>query len=33
MASSSQLSWLRALPLVFVGIWSTGFIVARYGMP
>ena len=33
MASSSQLSWLRAMPLVFVGIWSTGFIVARYGMP
>lgn len=33
MASSSQLSWLRAMPIVFVGIWSTGFIVARYGMP
>ena len=25
--------WLRAMPLVFVLIWSTGFIVARYGMP
>jgi drug/metabolite transporter (DMT)-like permease len=25
--------WLRAVPLVFVLIWSTGFIVARYGMP
>ncbi|AKJ28741.1 DMT family transporter [Caldimonas brevitalea] len=24
---------LRAVPLVFVLIWSTGFIVARYGMP
>ena len=24
---------LRAMPLVFVLIWSTGFIVARYGMP
>ena len=24
---------LRAMPLVFVMIWSTGFIVARYGMP
>lgn len=23
----------RAMPLVFVLIWSTGFIVARYGMP
>jgi drug/metabolite transporter (DMT)-like permease len=33
MANSSQLSWLRAMPIVFVGIWSTGFIVARYGMP
>jgi drug/metabolite transporter (DMT)-like permease len=26
-------SWLRAMPWVFVLIWSTGFIVARYGMP
>ena len=25
--------WLRAMPGVFVLIWSTGFIVARYGMP
>lgn len=25
--------WLRATPAVFVLIWSTGFIVARYGMP
>lgn len=24
---------VRAMPLVFVLIWSTGFIVARYGMP
>ncbi|MDN6887207.1 DMT family transporter [Variovorax sp. CAN2819] len=24
--------WLRAMPAVFVLIWSTGFIVARYGM-
>lgn len=24
---------LRAMPAVFVAIWSTGFIVARYGMP
>lgn len=24
---------LRAMPLVFVLVWSTGFIVARYGMP
>jgi drug/metabolite transporter (DMT)-like permease len=26
-------AWLRAMPLVFVLIWSTGFIVARFGMP
>ncbi len=26
-------NWLRAMPWVFVLIWSTGFIVARYGMP
>jgi drug/metabolite transporter (DMT)-like permease len=25
--------WLRAMPGVFVLIWSTGFIVARFGMP
>ena len=25
--------WLRWMPAVFVLIWSTGFIVARYGMP
>lgn len=24
---------IRAMPMVFVVIWSTGFIVARYGMP
>ncbi len=24
---------IRAMPIVFVLIWSTGFIVARYGMP
>ena len=24
---------LRSMPMVFVLIWSTGFIVARYGMP
>ena len=26
-------AWVRATPAVFVLIWSTGFIVARYGMP
>ena len=31
--TSSDSGWLRAMPAVFVLIWSTGFIVARYGMP
>ncbi len=26
-------AWIKAMPWVFVLIWSTGFIVARYGMP
>ncbi|MBL8346364.1 MAG: DMT family transporter [Rubrivivax sp.] len=26
-------AWLAAMPAVFVLIWSTGFVVARYGMP
>jgi drug/metabolite transporter (DMT)-like permease len=26
-------AWLRAAPAVFVLIWSTGFVVARFGMP
>lgn len=25
--------WLQAMPVVFVLIWSTGFVVARYAMP
>lgn len=32
-APASDNAWLRAMPWVFVLIWSTGFIVARYGMP
>ena len=32
-ASAREAGWLRAMPAVFVLIWSTGFIVARYGMP
>lgn len=32
-ASPERAALLRAMPLVFVLIWSTGFIVARYGMP
>jgi drug/metabolite transporter (DMT)-like permease len=31
--SARQDALLRAMPAVFVLIWSTGFIVARYGMP
>ena len=31
--SDDRNAWLRAMPWVFVLIWSTGFIVARYGMP
>ena len=31
--SPETTAWLRAMPVVFVMIWSTGFIVARYGMP
>ncbi len=33
MSGSSSTAWVRAMPAVFVLIWSTGFIVARYGMP
>jgi len=32
-SSLSSAAWLRAMPAVFVLIWSTGFIVARFGMP
>jgi drug/metabolite transporter (DMT)-like permease len=28
-----SVSFVRAMPVVFVLIWSTGFVVARYGMP
>ncbi|MES2422967.1 MAG: DMT family transporter [Pseudomonadota bacterium] len=31
--NSADNGWIRAMPLVFVLIWSTGFIVARYGLP
>jgi drug/metabolite transporter (DMT)-like permease len=31
--SENSSVWLRAMPAIFVLIWSTGFIVARYGMP
>ena len=30
---SAASPWVRSMPIVFVLIWSTGFIVARYGMP
>ena len=33
IARTHDAALVRAMPLVFVLIWSTGFIVARYGMP
>ena len=33
MSATQSTAWVRAMPAVFVLIWSTGFIVARYGMP
>jgi len=32
-AAARTAGWMRVMPAVFVLIWSTGFIVARYGMP
>ncbi len=32
-AHSRQDAWLQAMPVVFVLIWSTGFVVARFAMP
>ena len=32
-SDSRQAVLVRAMPVVFVLIWSTGFIVARFGMP
>ena len=32
-SSDDRSAWVRAMPAVFVLIWSTGFIVARLGMP
>jgi drug/metabolite transporter (DMT)-like permease len=31
--TAAQGAWLAAMPAVFVLIWSTGFVVARFGMP
>ena len=33
MTAADDGRWIRAMPWVFVLVWSTGFIVARYGMP
>jgi drug/metabolite transporter (DMT)-like permease len=33
MSVSQPTAWVKAMPAVFVLIWSTGFIVARFGMP
>jgi drug/metabolite transporter (DMT)-like permease len=32
-ADQASSAWIRAMPWVFVLIWSTGFIVAKYGLP
>jgi drug/metabolite transporter (DMT)-like permease len=32
-AAPSSDAWVKATPVVFVLIWATGFIVARFGMP
>ena len=31
--ASADSAWVKVMPVVFVLIWSTGFIVARYAMP
>lgn len=33
MSVAGESIWLRVMPAVFVLIWSTGFVVARLGMP
>ncbi len=33
MQSSFKFTWIQVMPPLFVLLWSTGFIVARYGMP
>lgn len=33
MTASAGSWFVRAMPAVFIPVWSTGFIVARYGMP
>ena len=32
-SSAFPSAWIRAMPAVFVLIWSTGFIVAKFGLP
>jgi drug/metabolite transporter (DMT)-like permease len=32
-SDGTRAAWIAAMPWVFVLIWSTGFVVARYGMP
>ncbi len=33
MTQQDQNGWLRAMPGIFVIIWATGYVVARFGMP
>lgn len=33
MTHSSSSLWLRSLPAVFIFIWASGYVVAKYGLP
>ncbi|HEX7647892.1 MAG TPA: DMT family transporter [Noviherbaspirillum sp.] len=33
LSASASNRWIAAMPFVFVLIWSTGFVVARFGLP
>jgi drug/metabolite transporter (DMT)-like permease len=33
LTETNENAWLRAMPAVFVLIWSTGFVVAKFGLP
>lgn len=33
IAAAHQPAWLSPIPIFFVLLWSTGFIVAKFGLP
>lgn len=33
MVSALKKIWVKAIPAVFVALWATGFIGAKYGLP